>query len=71
MKNIKIMGHIKNVMGQVKFKAVFGHFLNSFDTKMKFWTSQNILNTNIAQMNSKFNKINPFQNFSTLIGRKN
>ena len=50
-------------MGPGIFKAIFGHFLNTYGTQMKIWTSKNILNTNIAQMNSKFNKIILFQNF--------
>ena len=53
-------------MGQGIFKAIFGHFLNTYGTQMKIWTSKNILNTNIAQMNSKFNKIILFQNFMFL-----
>ena len=49
-------------MGQGIFKAIFGYFLNIFGVQMKIWTTKNILNTNIAQMNSKYNKINPFKN---------
>ena len=38
------------VMGQGIFKAIFGHFHNTFDTQMKIWTLKNILSANIAQM---------------------
>ena len=58
--------HWKTVMGQGIFKAVYGHFLNNFGTQMKIWTFRNILNTYIAQMNSIFNTIIPFQNFMFL-----
>ena len=51
-------------MGQGK--TIFGHFLNTFGTQIKVWTSKNILKTNTAQMFSKFNKIIPFQNFKFL-----
>ena len=53
-------------MGQGIFKAIVGHFLNSFGTQMKIWKLKNILNTNIAQMYYKFHKIFPFQNFKFL-----
>ena len=51
-------------MGQDIFKVIFDPlFLKTFGTQMKIWTSKTILNANIAQMNLKFNKIIPFQNF--------
>ena len=49
-------------MGQGIFKAIFGHFLNTFGTQMKIWTSKSISSTDIVLINSKFNQIIPFQN---------
>ena len=60
------MGHIEKFMEQGIFKAISGYFLNNFGNQMKIWTLKKILNTNIAQMYSKFHKIIPFQNFNFL-----
>ena len=54
-------------MEQGIIKAIFGHFLNTFDAQMKFWSLENILNTIIAQMYSKFHRIIPFQKFLVFI----
>ena len=60
-----------------KFSQLWDTLKNSYGTghisgclwpfsQMKIWTFKNILNTYIAQMNSIFNTIIPFQNFMFL-----